>query len=710
MKKTCVLFCLCLSYLFTSAQIGNLDRSFGENGIKETKFIAKESLVSETGETFGVEAINSSYNPTVRVYKYSANGMYDLSYGTNGFTELVQMTYFASEIQDDGKIVVVGSVRSPYGPIHDQIKIVRFNTNGSIEITYTSPSIGTYYNFPVKLIKQGNNIVLFEYSASAANGTNMDLIYTLSTSSNVSGPFYISPMRKNSSSGRLGLNLNTTSLSKNVAIEGNQMIIAGLEIIEGETFPYSVTTGYYVSKYVNNLPDQSFGVNGKIQETLLPDNYEHMLPVENGKFVIANSVTNESTGNRDFYISRFNKNGSADPTFNGNGIQTTDFGSSDSAYLLAIQDDKLIVAGSTQNKITGSKEFAFARYNDNGTIDEAFDTDGKQTLGKEGYSYILQQIKVEDNRLLLSGTTLSKTGETSKLVAAYLLKENVTLTCPPVTSVSTDKGFCSAVVTNIDATITPSPANTLLNYTLSGATTATGSGSVSGKTFNKGETIVSYQLANDALKTCSFSITVQDKEAPVITGISASPNFILIANHQMKDVQINYDINDNCGTINTVITVSSNEPESGTDKHDLPNDWKIIDPHHVQLRAEHAEKGNGRVYTIQISATDAAGNKSEQQVKVSVPNSISEIKKAMTGLIVKLLTNPTIDIFTLSIQSNSNDPVALRVFDMLGRVVETKSRVPANGTLQIGATYRPGTYYAEVTQGNKKETVTMIKN
>ncbi len=710
MKKIQVLFYLIFSSFLVNAQIGTLDTTFGEKGIKETKYIQKGSLTSEKGESFKIEADSNSYIPTVRVYKYLSNGTYDLSYGTNGVTELVQMIYFGSEIQIDGKIVVVGSVHSPFGPIHDQIRIVRFNIDGSIDFKYTSPSPGTYYNFPVKLVKQDSNIVISGYSVSVANGTNMDFIYTLNSSSNVIHPYYISPMRQNSSSGRLGLGLNATSRSKTIAIQGDQMIVAGLEIIEGQNFPYALTSGYYVSKYVNGLSDRTFGASGTLPATLPAKYYENMLLSPGGKFIVVNAAANKNTGDNDFYISRFNENGSPDFTFNGNGTQSTDFGFNDSAYSIEFEHDKIIVGGSTMNKATGDKEFAIARYNDNGSLDESFSSDGKQTLGKDGYSYSLKQMKIEDCRLLVAGNTISGNGDTFKVVAAYLLKQNLLLICPSDKNVFTDKGFCSAVVTNIDPAITPLLSNTPFSYAMSGANTLSGTGTATGITFNKGETAVTYQLLNEPLKTCSFVVKVEDKEAPVITGVSVSTNLISPANHQMKDVEINYNITDNCSSVNPALTVSSNEPQSGTDKFDIANDWKVIDAHHVQLRAERAEKGNGRVYTIAISGTDAAGNKSEQQVKVSVPKNNSEAKNNVVSLIVKLMSNPSKDFFTLSIQSNITEPVSLRVMDIFGRVVETRSGIPTNGVLTIGSSYRSGTYFAEVKQGDKKETLTMLKN
>ena len=40
----------------------------------------------------------------------------------------------------------------------------------------------------------------------------------------------------------------------------------------------------------------------------------------------------------------------------------------------------------------------------------------------------------------------------------------------------------------------------------------------------------------------------------------------------------------------------------------------------LQLRAERAGNGPGRIYTITVRASDAAGNSSTQNVTVSVPH------------------------------------------------------------------------------------------
>jgi uncharacterized delta-60 repeat protein len=95
-----------------------------------------------------------------------------------------------------------------------------------------------------------------------------------------------------------------------------------------------------------------------------------------GKIVAVGTVA--GYGANDFALARYNSNGTLDTSFSGDGRQTTDFGPSDSAYGVAIRGDgKIVVVGSTG---AGAREdFALARYNPNGSLDPSFSGDGKQT-------------------------------------------------------------------------------------------------------------------------------------------------------------------------------------------------------------------------------------------------------------------------------------------------------------------------------------------
>ena len=56
-------------------------------------------------------------------------------------------------------------------------------------------------------------------------------------------------------------------------------------------------------------------------------------------------------------------------------------------------------------------------------------------------------------------------------------------------------------------------------------------------------------------------------------------------------------------------------------------DWEITGPLTVDLRAERAGGGDGRVYTITVECSDASGNKSWTTVEVKVPHNKGKGKK-----------------------------------------------------------------------------------
>ena len=94
----------------------------------------------------------------------------------------------------------------------------------------------------------------------------------------------------------------------------------------------------------------------------------------------------------------------------------------------------------------------------------------------------------------------------------------------------------------------------------------------------------------------------------------------------MVDVEVAYNIIDNCSGnsgVTSSLSVTSNEPVSGTSEGDLGPDWEIVDSHHVRLRAERGGSGNGRVYTITISCVDGNGNSTSKSLTVYVPRSQS---------------------------------------------------------------------------------------
>ena len=148
---------------------------------------------------------------------------------------------------------------------------------------------------------------------------------------------------------------------------------------------------------------------------------------------------------------------------------------------------------------------------------------------------------------------------------------------------------------------------------------ATSQGKAQGKTVVKdGAAGTRRAAATQGSSSCS-----PDTTPPVIQSVTATPNVLWSPNHKMTPVSISANVTDNCSAAVTwsVTAIASDEPVNGTGDGDSAPDWSISGGHGVNLRAERAGSGDGRIYTITIVARDGAGNRATGTTTVSVPHS-----------------------------------------------------------------------------------------
>ncbi len=140
-----------------------------------------------------------------------------------------------------------------------------------------------------------------------------------------------------------------------------------------------------------------------------------------------------------------------------------------------------------------------------------------------------------------------------------------------------------------------------------------------------GEYLITYEAADacgNTAVTAIRAVTVADTTAPVIQQLAASPDQLWPPNHRMVEVTVSAVPADACdgAPACTIVAVASDEPIDGTGDGDTAPDWQIVDGSTVLLRAERAGGGDGRVYTVSVSCTDAAGNAADGETTVSVPH------------------------------------------------------------------------------------------
>ena len=135
--------------------------------------------------------------------------------------------------------------------------------------------------------------------------------------------------------------------------------------------------------------------------------------------------------------------------------------------------------------------------------------------------------------------------------------------------------------------------------------------------------------ANDGVNQtvkAQIRVSVTDTSAPILAPVP-DKNILWPPNHKMVNVSIQANARDNSGgTVLLSAVVSSNEPQNELGDGDTSPDWtepvidQVIGVITLQLRAERSGSGNGRVYTIRVTATDTSGNSSYGDVNIIVPH------------------------------------------------------------------------------------------
>lgn len=76
---------------------------------------------------------------------------------------------------------------------------------------------------------------------------------------------------------------------------------------------------------------------------------------------------------------------------------------------------------------------------------------------------------------------------------------------------------------------------------------------------------------------------------------------------------------------------------------------------------------------------------------------------------VRVLSNPSPNYFELQLVGIAGRKIQLRVYDLQGRLVETKASLQSNQIVRLGTLYTPGIYLVQVTQGTSIQTIRLVK-
>jgi uncharacterized delta-60 repeat protein len=182
----------------------------------------------------------------------------------------------------------------------------------------------------------------------------------------------------------------------------------GKIVVAGTTSGASSSDAALVRYNSNGTLDNTFGSVGIVTKDIsVSDDYITSLAIQqDGKIVLAGYSF--GTTYYTFVVLRYNSNGTIDSTFGTGGVAFADIGNSDNGALaIALQSDqKIVVAGWSNNGAVMDYDFAIARFNTNGTIDPSFGTGGYVITSVGTSMNEISDIAIQtDGKIVVAGTS-----------------------------------------------------------------------------------------------------------------------------------------------------------------------------------------------------------------------------------------------------------------------------------------------------------------
>jgi|CXWL01.1.fsa_nt_gi uncharacterized delta-60 repeat protein len=361
--------------VFTSVLAADemLDPNFGTNGIVMSGFEGINNYTNRVIlQTDGKIIIAGNYqNSLPFIARYNNNGMVDTSFGTNGSLTPTIGAFSGSRIaiQSDGKLIVAGSSNGSFA-------VARYVSNGtSLDSNFgvngvakiPSDSGDSRYGISDLVIQPDQKIIVVGTHSNQGNFTNFAIARF-----NTDGTqdfFRIID--------KVDFPNNRFNSCAAVAIQSDGKIVMSGGMLDNDA------NGQISLARLNqdgSLDTSSFGTNGKGTITAALPDFNHssgaLALQQNGKIVVAGTVTNAGNTIENLALARFNTNGALDTTFGGTGIVTTDLGNNEKGSDLVIQPDgKIILVGTIY--ASNFSDILLVRYTSDGALDNSFGENGK---------------------------------------------------------------------------------------------------------------------------------------------------------------------------------------------------------------------------------------------------------------------------------------------------------------------------------------------
>lgn len=336
---------------------GILESTYGNNGIKLLTISGgpnpAKAILQSDGSIIIYGNFTNIFPTELFILRIDSNGNLDNSFGTNG----IVTTNFGNDgqypggikLQSDGKIIISGTTEN-FSPLNSDIIVMRLNSNGSLDNTFgTNGQIiinvdlldGSQtldYGIDILFRDDGKIIVI---GSSDISGNKIVLI-RLNSNGTIDSSF--------GSSGLVVEMFNTNFDAWTCsALQSDNKIIIGGQSNDGNNDVFALARFEENGAY-----DNTFGSSGKVMNSV--DNYssygKDILIQNDGKIILIGSVI-DNTFNYAFAISRYNSDGTLDTSFDTDGTKSFTFNSSfppNDANAVATQSSgKILIAGIVNN-------------------------------------------------------------------------------------------------------------------------------------------------------------------------------------------------------------------------------------------------------------------------------------------------------------------------------------------------------------------------
>ncbi|MEO1258677.1 MAG: T9SS type A sorting domain-containing protein [Bacteroidota bacterium] len=402
------------------SQPGQLDPLFGINGMTITHFngysAEANSMALQSDGKIVLAGIGTTDNDQdIIASRYLLDGQLDETFADNGqFTFSISSfrdRCYGVTVDDSDHIYFTGYTNS--SNFQSKGFIIKLDSNGSFDSTFAEDGVwvselpNTDEDFREIIIQPDQKILI-------AGETEI-----------LGEPEHATLIRLNQD-GSLDTDFGTNGRASALVPNGYNPTFAALNndgtIVTGGFVLESNNTNTLLAKFdQDGNIDLSFGLDGVHVDTYAIEEFARSIAIQaDGKLLIGTG-SNGSTG-RDFGMTRYTQNGLLDIDFAEFGRVTTDILSvSNTAHSILIQEDgKIILSGFLG--ITPNHDYAIARYEANGDLDESFGFGGKviTDTGMDDLSFT--SALQEDGKLLCAGNTKNNSGESSFSIARYFTK------------------------------------------------------------------------------------------------------------------------------------------------------------------------------------------------------------------------------------------------------------------------------------------------